>query len=216
MNAMYGKKVGMTRIFTETGESVPVTVLEMIPNVVFQVKTKEADGYAALQVGLGEQKMQRLDKPMSGHVAKAKAVAPKELHELRLDRSGRELDYSLGIGDALKMDGLFSVGELVDVTGTSTGKGFAGVQKRHHMKGTQTITRGCHEYKRHGGSIGNRKFPGRVFKNKRMGGHMGDERVTQQALTVVALRPEDQAILIKGSVPGRKNSIVLVQSSVKA
>ncbi|MCC6932122.1 MAG: 50S ribosomal protein L3 [Deltaproteobacteria bacterium] len=216
MNAMYGKKVGMTRIFTETGEAVPVTVLEMIPNVVFQVKTKESDGYSAIQVGIGEQKMQRVNKPTSGHVAKAKAAAPRELHEIRLDRQGREMDCSLQVGDVLKMEGLFSVGELVDVTGISTGKGFAGVMKKHHMKGAQTNSHGTHEYFRHGGSVGNRKFPGRVFKNKAMPAHMGAEKVTQQALTVVGLRAEDQAILVRGSVPGRRNSLVLVQSSVKA
>ena len=214
--AMYGKKVGMTRIFTETGESVPVTVLEMIPNVVYQVKTKDKDGYDAIQIGVGEQKQQRLNRPMTAHMSKAQKGFAKALREVRLDREGRELDYKLELGGELKMEGLFNEGDLVDVTGISIGKGFAGVMKRHHMKGAQTNSHGTHEYFRHGGSIGNRKSPGRVFKNKRMPGHMGAEKVTQQAITIVKVRTEDSALLVKGSVPGPKNGIVFIQSSVKA
>ena len=215
MSAMYGKKLGMTRIFTEAGEAIAVTVLEMIPNVVYQVKSKDKEGYDALQVGIGSQKQQRVDRAMTSHMAKAQKGFVKELRELRLDREGRELDYKQNVGEEVKMDGLFQVGDLVDVTGISIGKGFAGVMKRHNMKGAQTVSHGTHEYKRHAGSIGNRKFPGRVFKNKRMSGHMGSERVTQQALTVLQVRPEDNALLIKGSVPGPKNGLVFVQASVK-
>jgi len=213
MNAMYGKKIGMTRIFTETGECVPVTAIELPPNVVFQVKTVEKDGYSAVQVGHGTQKKQRLNKAQVGHLSKAEKGFPKVLKELRLDKyfSGKEFK----IGDEIVVDGLFEKGKTVDVVGQSMGKGFQGVIKLHGMKGAQTQTHGTHEYFRHVGSIGNRKFPGRVFKNKRMPGHMGDERVMQQGVEVVAVRAEENLILIKGSVPGPKNGKVFVRASVK-
>ncbi len=217
MNAMYGKKLGMTRIFTEKGENIAVTILEMTPNVVYQVKTKENDGYDAVQVGLGQQKQQRVTKPLTKHFAKAEKGLPKFVGEIRTVIGDKKYDNvnSLKLGDEIIVNDLFKTGDLIDVVGTSIGKGFAGVIKRHHMKGAQTKSHGSHEYFRHGGSIGNRKFPGRVFKNKKMAGRMGNERVTQQALEVLQVRPEEKILIVKGSVPGSKGGIVFVQSSIK-
>lgn len=218
MNAMYGKKLGMTRIFTDSGENVAVTILEMTPNVVYQVKTKENDGYDAVQVGLGSQKQQRVSKPLTKHFSKAQKGLPNFVGEIRSEKGDKKIENvnGLKLGDEVTVDNLFKPGDLVDVVGTSIGKGFAGVMKRHHMKGAQTDSHGTHEYFRHGGSIGNRKFPGRVFKNKRMPGHMGNERVTQQAIEVMQVRPEEKILIVRGSVPGSKNGIVFVQSSIKA
>ncbi|MCB0323497.1 MAG: 50S ribosomal protein L3 [Bdellovibrionales bacterium] len=209
--AMYGRKLGMTRLFTEQGESVPVTALEFPPNVIFQVKTAETDGYAAVQVGVGSQKPQRINKPMTKHLAKAKKGFPKAVREIRLDRFFA--DATFNVGDEIVLEGLFEPGSKVDVIGQSIGKGFAGVIKRHGMKGAQTNTHGTHEYFRHGGSIGCRKFPGRVFKNKRMAGHMGDVRVMQEGLEVIAVRPEENVLLVRGSVPGPKHGTVMVRTS---
>ncbi|MBL7661937.1 50S ribosomal protein L3 [bacterium] len=214
MKALYGKKVGMTRYYTEKGEVVPVTVVEMEPNVVFQVKTPEKDGYRAVQVGIGSQKPQRVNRATTGHMSKAKKGFAKFVAEIRLDTPGREVQDEFELGQEIRCDAVFKAGQKVDVVGTSTGKGFAGVMKRHGMAGFDA-GHGTHEYFRHGGSIGCRKFPGRVFKNKRMGGHMGTDRVMQQGLTVVAIRSEDNALLIKGAVPGVKGGIVLVRESTR-
>lgn len=211
MKAIFGRKVGMTRVFSPEGESVPVTVLELGPNTVFQVKTTETDGYNAIQVGYGEQKAQRVDRARTGHFAKAQKGFPKFVKELRTEGAP-----TLSVGDEIRVEGMFDVGSYVDVSGTSIGKGFAGVMKRHLMKGTQTISRGAHEYFRHGGSIGNRKFPGRVFKNKRMPGHMGVDRRTQERLEVISVRPEENLLLVRGSVPGPKEGIVLVRAAKRA
>ena len=219
MKQMYGRKVGMTRIFAKDGESIPVTVIEVQPNVITQVKTVENEGYQALQIGLGEQKQHRLSRALVGHFAKAQKGLFKKSVELRLDNPGQRAtafkaaDYKPG--DEVTVGDTFVTGDVVDVIGVSMGKGFAGVMKRHHMKGFP-MTRGTHEYRRHGGSIGNRKFPGRVFKNKRMPGHMGNERVTQENLEVVAVRPDDNLLLIRGSVPGAKNEFVLVRTAAKS
>lgn len=213
MNGIFGRKVGMTRFFTSEGESVPVTVLEFPPNIVQQVKSLEKEGYKAIQVGLGEQKPQRINRPLTKHYAKAKKGFPKTVKEIRLDKYllGREFT----VGDELKIEGLFEIGSRVDVRGVSIGKGYAGVMKRHHMKGSQTMSHGTHEYFRHGGSIGCRKTPGRVFKNKRMAGHMGNVLVSQLSLKVVDIRPESNLMFVSGSVPGHKNSEVFVRTSIK-
>ena len=213
MKAIYGKKIGMTRVFADQGRSVPVTVLELAPNVVHQVKTAERDGYAAVQVGVGEQKPQRVSKSQTKHFAAAKKGFPRFSREIRLDKYFVGQDFS--VGDEIALEGLFEKGQKVDVVGTSIGKGFAGVIKRHGMKGAQTMTHGTHEYFRHGGSIGCRKFPGRVWKNKRMPGHMGSKRVMQEGLEVVDVRVDDNVLLVKGTVPGPKNSNVLVRTSWK-
>lgn len=212
MKAIFGRKIGMTRIFNE-GQALAVTVLDVSPNVVYQVKSDESDGYQAVQVGVGTQKPQRVNKPLTAHYGKAAKGAPKFVGEIRIDKYG-DKNSEFKIGDEIKIDGMFEPGAVVDVVGTSIGKGFAGVMKRHHMAGFKA-THGTHEYFRHGGSIGCRKFPGRVFKNKRMGGHMGDVRVMQEGLEVVQVRPEENLLLIKGSVPGPKNGYVFVRSSVK-
>jgi len=215
MKARYCKKLGMTRVYSETGESIPVTVLSLDPNVVYQIKTKETDGYEAFQVGVGTQKPQRVNRPLTGHFAVAKAGMPEFVAELRLDKHGMGDLSEAALGEDVSFEGFLEPGAKVDVLAVSVGKGFAGVMKRHHMKG-QKATHGTHEYFRHGGSIGNRKFPGRVFKNKRMPGHMGCEQVIQERLTVFGVRPEDKALLVKGSVPGSKGGYVLVRQSVRA
>jgi large subunit ribosomal protein L3 len=220
MKAIYGLKVGMTRVNTEAGANVPVTVLEVAPNVIYQVKTVESDGYNAVQVGLKTQKAQRVNRALTGHFSKAKRGLPKFVSEIQLDEKQmiKPADEQgearpLVAGDELTVAGLFEVGSKVDVVGTTTGKGFAGVMKRHGMKGAQTNTHGTHEYFRHGGSIGCRKFPGRVFKNKRMGGHMGTVQITQRKLEVVGVRPEDNLLLLKGSVPGTKGEMIFIKQS---
>ncbi len=214
MEAIYGKKVGMTRIFTETGEVVPVTVLELGPNVVHQVKTVESDGYSALQIGFGAQKSQRADRPSVGHLSKAKKGIPQFIGEIRLDYYGGKEKKEFQVGDTLSLEDMFAIDSHVDVMGTTIGKGYAGVMKRHHMAGFPA-GHGTHEYFRHGGSIGNRKFPGRVFKNKRMSGHMGCEQQVQPNLRVVAVRKEENLLLVEGSVPGAKNGYVFVRKAVK-
>lgn len=217
MKALFGRKLGMTRVYTEQGEHVPVTVIELGPNTVYQVKTPENDGYSAIQIGFGQKKTQRVNKSLTGHFAKAKKGFPEFAAEIRFDKGQKKSKETkeYNVGDVLTVDGTFAVGERVDVVGTSIGKGFAGVVKRHHMKGAQTWSHGSHEYFRHGGSIGCRKFPGRVFKNKRMGGHMGVERKIQEGLEVIAVRPEENLLLLRGSIPGSKGGNVLVRSSVR-
>ncbi len=216
MKAIYGRKLGMTRHFTESGEMVPVTVLELGPNVVHQVKTKEKEGYQAVQVGFDlNQKPRRVNRALTEHFGKAQGGFPKLVAELRFDVHGGSEMPEYKPGDKITLEGMFEPGSRVDVVGTSIGKGFAGVIKRHHMAGFPG-SHGTHEYFRHGGSIGCRKFPGRVFKNKRMAGHMGDIRVLQEGLQVVAVRTEDNALLVRGSVPGPKNGFIYVRQSVKA
>ena len=210
---MYGRKVGMTRVFGEKGTSIPVTVLELPPNVVYQVRTPERDNYSAVQIGFGSQKTQRVKKPLNRHFAKAKKGFPRVAAEIRLDTYFP--DQTFEVGSEITLEGLFDKGTRVDVVGTTIGKGFAGVIKRHGMKGAQTATHGTHEFFRHGGSIGCRKFPGRVWKNKRMAGHMGVERRMQEGLEVVEVRPEDNLLLVRGSVPGPKNGTVFVRTSLK-
>jgi large subunit ribosomal protein L3 len=214
MKAMYGRKVGMTQMFAEDGTRVPVTAIELPPNVVFQVKTSDREGYRAVQVGIGSQKVQRANKPLTGHVAKAEKGIPRELREIRQDSLFPDQEFS--VGDEITCEGLFEKGTKVDVVGTSIGKGYQGVIKRHGMKGAQTQTHGTHEYFRHAGSIGCRKFPGRVFKNKRMPGHMGVDRVMVQGVEVVDVLPEKNLLLVKGGIPGPKNGTIFVRTAIKS
>ncbi len=218
MNAMkqiFGKKIGCTRIFIENGECVPVTVLECAPNVITQVKTADKDGYSAVQIGLEPQKAQRLAKAQAGHFRNAEKGAFKVLRELRFDTHGQKgAAEEYKAGQEITLEGLFEPGTRVDVSGISSGKGFAGVMKRHGMKGNP-MSRGTHEYRRHAGSIGNRKFPGRVFKNKRMCGHMGVDKIMQTGVEVVQVRAAENLLLVKGSVPGAKNSVVYIRSAIK-
>jgi len=207
---LIGRKRGMTRVFTEQGESIPVTVIEVSPNRVTQVKTVETDGYSALQVTIGTKRNSLVTKPEAGHYSKAGVEAGQGLWELRLvDAEGTDLEA----GAELNV-GQFETGQKVDVTGTSIGKGFAGGVKRHNFA-MQDATHGNSVSHRAPGSIGQCQTPGRVFKGKKMAGHMGDARVTTQNLEVVKVDAERNLLLIKGAVPGAKNGQVTVRPSVK-
>ncbi|MDP2561963.1 50S ribosomal protein L3 [Psychrobium sp. 1_MG-2023] len=208
---LVGRKVGMTRIFTEDGVSIPVTVVEVEPNRVTQVKTLETDGYRALQVTTGAKKASRVNKPEAGHFAKAGVDAGRGLWEFRLNEGeGNDIE----VGAELKVD-VFAENTKVDVTGTSKGKGFAGVIKRYNFA-MQDATHGNSISHRAPGSIGMCQTPGRVFKGKKMAGHMGAERVTVQRLDVVRVDAENNLILIKGAIPGATNGTVIVNPTVKA
>jgi len=202
-----GKKAGMTRVFTEAGQSVAVTVLEVSPNRITQVKTAEADGYSALQVTYGEKKASRVSKPESGHFAKANVEAGRGLLEFRTEEA-------LAVGESLTVE-QFEAGQKVDVTGTSKGKGFQGGVKRWNFA-TQDATHGNSLSHRAPGSIGQCQTPGREWKGKKMAGHMGAEQVTTQGLEVVRVDAENNLLLIKGAVPGATGSDVIVKPAVKA
>ena len=204
-----GKKIGMTQIFDETGKVVPVTVVEAGPCVVVQKKTVENDGYAALQLGYGDVKVQRVNKPMKGHFDKADVACKKELKEFRLD----DCD-ALNVGDIIKAD-TFAVGDAIDVVGTSKGKGFAGAIKRHNQHRLKE-THGTGPVHRQAGSMGACSSPSRIYKGKGMAGHMGAEQVTVQNLEIVKVDTENNLIAIKGAVPGPKGGIVYIVDSVKA
>ena len=204
-----GKKIGMTQIFDETGKVVPVTVVEAGPCVVVQKKTVENDGYAALQLGYGDVKVQRVNKPMKGHFDKADVACKKELKEFRLD----DCD-ALNVGDIIKAD-TFAVGDAIDVVGTSKGKGFAGAIKRHNHHRLKE-THGTGPVHRQAGSMGACSSPSRIYKGKGMAGHMGAEQVTVQNLEIVKIDTENNLIAIKGAIPGPKGGIVYIVDSVKA
>jgi large subunit ribosomal protein L3 len=207
---LIGRKRGMTRVFTEQGESIPVTVIEVSPNRITQVKTVETDGYSALQVTIGSKRNSLVTKPEAGHYSKAGVEAGEGLWELRLEGAeGADLET----GAELNVE-QFETGQKVDVTGTSIGKGFAGAVKRHNFS-MQDATHGNSVSHRAPGSIGQCQTPGRVFKGKKMAGHMGDVRVTTQNLEVVKVDAERNLLLIKGAVPGAKNGQVAVRPSVK-
>ena len=207
---LIGRKRGMTRVFTEQGDSIPVTVIEVSPNRVTQVKTVETDGYSALQVTMGSKRNNLVIKPEAGHYSKAGVEAGEGLWELRLEGAeGADLET----GAELNVE-QFEIGQKVDVTGTSIGKGFAGGVKRHNFA-MQDATHGNSVSHRAPGSIGQCQTPGRVFKGKKMAGHMGDVRVTTQNLEVVKIDSERNLLLIKGAVPGAKNGQVTVRPSVK-
>ena len=206
---LVGRKVGMTRIFTEDGVSIPVTVIEVEANRVTQVKSVETDGYNAIQVTTGAKKASRVTKPEAGHFAKAGVEAGRGLWEFRLNNG-----ETFTVGSELKVDLLADV-KLVDVTGTSKGKGFAGTVKRWNFR-TQDMTHGNSLSHRVPGSIGQNQTPGRVFKGKKMAGHMGAERVTTQNLELVRVDAERNLLLIKGAVPGATNGNVIVKPTVKA
>lgn len=200
----------MTRVFTEEGNSVPVSVIEVRPNRVTQIKSDETDGYRSVQVTAGNRRASLVNKPAAGLFTKAGVEAGEGLWELRLpENEGEELET----GSELKVD-MFEAGEMVDVTGTSKGKGFAGTVKRHNFH-MQDATHGNSLAHRAPGSIGQCQTPGRVFKGKKMAGHMGDERVTTQNLEVVRVDAERNLLLIKGAVPGAAGGTVMVRPSVK-
>ncbi len=206
-----GRKRGMTRVFTEDGVSVPVTVIEATPNRITQIKSDEADGYRAVQVTVGDRRPSRVTKPLAGHFAKAGVDAGRGLWEFRLGNG--EAD-GLEVGGELKVDA-FEAGQKVDVRGTSKGKGFAGTVKRHNFR-TQDATHGNSLSHRAPGSIGQAQTPGRVFKGKKMSGQMGNARSTVQNLEIVRVDAERNLLLVKGAVPGATGSDVVVRPSVKA
>jgi len=204
-----GRKAGMTRVFTDDGISVPVTVIEVEPNRVTQVKTIESDGYRAVQVTTGSRRPSRVNKPSAGHFSKANTEAGRGLWEFRL-ADGEEFETGASIG----VD-IFSQGQRVDVTGTSIGKGFAGVIKRHNFS-MQDATHGNSLSHRAPGSIGQNQTPGRVWKGKKMAGHMGNVKRTTQNLEIVRVDADRNLLLIKGSIPGSKSGDVIVRASTKA
>ena len=210
---LVGRKSGMTRVFTEAGSSVPVTVVEVLPNRVTQVKTQETDGYSAIQVTTGSKSVSHLSKSRSGHFAKASVDAGRGLWEFRADES--ELtELELAPGSELTVE-KFAEGQVVDVTGTSKGKGFQGVIKRYNFR-MQDATHGNSLSHRAPGSIGQCQTPGRVWKGKKMAGHMGSERVTTQGLEVVRIDTENNLILVKGAVPGATGSDVIISPTIKS
>jgi large subunit ribosomal protein L3 len=201
MKALLGKKIGMTRIFAEDGSTVPVTIVEAGPCFVSQIKTKDVDGYNALQLGFSEQKASRVTKPLIGHFEKASLKPLRHLKEFRLSSvDGYELGQELTVAT-------FTVGELVNVVGVSKGKGHAGVMKRHNFSGARK-THGQKDRWRAPGSIGNASDPARVFPGKRMAGRMGGERITMKNLDVVKIDEEKNLLFLRGSVPGAKNGIL--------
>ena len=208
---LVGRKCGMTRVFTDDGDSIPVTVIEAQPNRITQVKTAEIDGYRALQVTTGSRKPSRVGKPAAGHFAAAKVEAGDTLVEFRLDDAD---EGEFAPGSEIKVD-QFQVGQKVDVIGTTIGKGFAGTVKRHNFR-TQDATHGNSLSHRAPGSIGQNQTPGRVFKGKKMSGHMGNVRRTVQNLEVVRVDAERNLLLIKGAVPGHKDGKVIVRPAIKA
>ena len=204
MPGLLGKKIGMTSVFSADGKSIPCTVIEVGPCVVTQVKTLDKDGYEALQLGFIEKKEKHTTKPMQGHFKKAGVTAQRHLAEFK----GFEGEYKLG--DTITVD-LFADAEFVDVIGTSKGHGYQGVVKRHGFGGVGQSTHGQDDRLRAPGSIGACSYPAKVFKGMRMAGHMGNERVTVQNLQVVKVMPENNLLVIKGSIPGYKGSIVLIE-----
>ncbi len=207
---LVGRKIGMTRVFTEAGVSVPVTVIEVDPNRITQIRTLEVDGYEAVQVTTGERRASRVSKAMAGHFAKAQVLPGRGVWEFRAQA---EEIAGLQVGASLGVD-RFAVGQVVDVTGESKGKGFQGGVKRWHFR-TQDATHGNSVSHRVHGSTGQNQSPGRVFKGKKMAGHLGAERVTIQGLEVVAVDAERNVLLVKGAVPGAAGRDVIVRPSVK-
>ena len=204
-----GKKIGMTQIFDENGKVVPVTVVEAGPCVVSQKKTVENDGYAAVQIGFGDLKAHKVKKPMAGHFAKANVAPKRTLREFRFD----DID-AYNVGDLVKAD-VFAAGDKVDVTGTSKGKGYAGVIKRWNFQRLKE-SHGSGPVARHGGSIGSCSDPSRVYPGKKMAGHLGSERVTVQNLQVVKVDADNNLIAIKGAIPGPNGGTVVIHDTVKA
>src|SRR5689334_1276997 len=209
MNGLIGRKLGMTQFYNPEGNVVPVTIIEAGPCIVVQKKETATDGYNAVQVGFGARKAQRTNKPAQGHMAKAGKGAFEVLKEFRIEDVSQ---YE--VGQEIKAADLFKPGDRIVVSGTSKGHGFSGVIKRWSFGGFPG-SHGTHEYFRHGGSIGNRSYPGRVRKGKKMAGHWGNETVSTQNLEVVAIRAEENLLLIRGAVPGAKRGIVILRPAVK-
>lgn len=208
MVGLIGKKLGMTQVFGPNGELIPVTVVKTGPCTVVQIKTPESDGYGAVQLGFGEQKQQRVSKAYRQHCLRAGRVFDV-LQEFEAPTA-----EGVSVGQEFSVADLFKAGDTVDVSGTSKGRGYSGVIRRHGFSGFPG-SHGTHEYFRHGGSIGNRSYPGRVFKGRRMAGQYGNERITTQNLVVVDVRPEENLLLIRGAVPGATGGTVTVSRAAK-
>lgn len=211
MLGLVGQKCGMTRIFTPEGEAMAVTVIKVEPNRIVQIKNLKNDSYQAVQVTVGMKRVSRVTKPLAGHYAKANVAAGRGLWEFRLENTE---GTDLKVGSEFKVD-MFKEGQLVDVVGTTIGKGFAGVIKRHHFSG-QNASHGNSLSHRAPGSIGQRQTPGRVFKGKKMAGHLGDVRRTAQNLDVVRVDVARNLLLIRGAIPGASGSNVIVKPAIKA
>ncbi len=208
---LVGKKIGMSRVFNAEGAAIPVTVLEVGPNRITQIKSEATDGYRAVQVTIGERRLSRVTKPMVGHFAKAGVTPGRNLWEFRLEDGEGD---ALQAGGEIKVD-IFTEGQMVDVQGTTIGKGFAGVMKRHHFAGGRA-SHGNSLSHRAPGSIGQRQTPGRVFPGKKMAGHMGHVTRTQSGLQVVRVDTERNLLLVKGAIPGPKGADVMIRPAVKA
>ena len=207
MKTLIAKKIGMTQIYDENSKSLGVTVLDVSDCRVVQVKNNEKDGYSAVQLTIGKKK--NLSKPLESHYKKYDVEPGEVLHEVKVDE-----DSALNPGAKINVKDFFEIGQKVDITGISKGKGFAGVMKRHNFSG-QKASHGVHKVHRAGGSIGNASFPGHVFKGQKMAGRMGKQKTTIQSVTIVGLNEEKNYLLVNGSVPGNKGNIVQVQSAVK-
>lgn len=205
MSGLIGKKIGMTSVYTADGQALACTVIEAGPCVVTQVRTEETDGYKAVQLGFGEKKEKHTTQPLMGHFKKAGTTPKRKLVEFK------EFEAELALGQALSVIDVFVEGDFVDVVGTVKGRGFQGVVKRHGFSGVGGQTHGQHNRGRHPGSIGACSFPSRVFKGIRMGGRMGNNRVKVQNLKVLKVIPEQNLVVISGSVPGAKNSFVIIE-----
>lgn len=207
MKTLIAKKIGMTQIYDENSKSLGVTVLDVSDCRIVQVKNNEKDGYSAVQLTIGTKK--NLSKPLESHFKKYNVEPGEVLHEVKVDE-----DTKLNPGAKINVKDFFEIGQKVDITGISKGKGFAGVMKRHNFSG-QKASHGVHKVHRAGGSIGNASFPGHVFKGQKMAGRMGNQKTTIQSVTIVGLNEEKNYLLVNGSVPGNKGNIVQVQSAVK-
>lgn len=210
---LLGRKIGMTQIFTEEGKQVPVSVLEVLPNRISQLKTLEKDGYTAMQLTAGTKKQSHVNKPLAGHFAAATVEAGDMIAEFRLPEA-EENSKGYTLGQVLQLGDLFSQGQYVDVTATSKGKGFAGTVKRHNFR-TQDATHGNSRSHRVPGSIGQNQTPGKVFKGKKMAGQLGNVRCTTQNLEIIRIDNERHLILVKGAVPGCSSARVLLKPAVK-
>jgi large subunit ribosomal protein L3 len=205
MSGLIGKKIGMTSVYNADGQALACTVIETGPCVVTQVRTKDKDGYEAIQLGFGEKKEKNTNKPMLGHFKAANTTPKRKLVEFK------EFEQSFELGATLQVGDVFGEGDFVDVVGTAKGRGFQGVVKRHGFGGVGGQTHGQHNRARHPGSIGACSFPSRVFKGIRMAGRMGGNRVTVQNLKVLRVMPEQNLLVVSGSVPGAKNSFVIIE-----
>ncbi len=211
MKGLIGKKVGMTQVFNEEGNLVPVTVIDINTCTVVGKRTPEKDQYSAVTLGFGEIREKVLNQPERGFFKKNNAPLRRHLKEFRVTPAEAE---TFKVGEAVKPD-MFAKGQLVDVTGMTKGRGFSGVMRRWSFKGSQTKTHGTHEYQRHPGAIGQRKTPGRTYPNKKMPGHFGVEKVTTQNLTIVDVDTDKGLLLVKGAIPGHNDAIVYVRPSIK-